>query len=85
MLKTLFINQRENQTDVTADSKDSPKDKPTCRSEILKWMCKWKQNSSLNNGVKEVNQTSTSLEKKVYVSWQEIFCIAFNYLQLTEL
>lgn len=36
MLKTLFINQRENQTDVTADSKDSPKDKLTCRSEILK-------------------------------------------------
>lgn len=36
MLKTLFINQRENQTDVTVDSKGSPKDKPTCRSEILK-------------------------------------------------
>lgn len=60
----LLINQRENQADVTTDSKENPKKKHICRSELLKRIYKRRQTWFFpQSGVREVNPVSTKLDK----------------------
>lgn len=56
----LLINQRENQADVTTDSKENPKKKHVCRSELLTRIYKRRHTWFFpQSGVREVNSVST--------------------------